>query len=535
MVAVNCGKAVSSGLALNALAQRISCISQSWVVLYLSELDALGPSSRHLDDSNFVVHRHHPGGGSWAMAFVIKRSFSFAVHGLWWSGRVGALHLLHRDALGRFLFNVFVVGCHGPHGEREDFLTDLNAILLKKPRLAKVLMLGDWNVDQLPVLQTDPFSGSRSRRKHHEEERSLLAAFVRAQGLQLRTPRPSPVSSGGSFSDFTTTTAISRIPLGEQARSQKPSCLDYAVVGAKVLKDLQLHWGCAVADHAALFATLAEARQWEVFRNQRWRCNDLNFATRWAYDNVPERLVDFDAVSAYVGDLQAANADVMPRAQRRQAFMSTMVSTAWRRVAATASDSQRICRRNAAWQATLQEQSHVTLQTQTRKLRGGRTLKKQKKLHTIEAVILTEASGAGLAGLRSYNTAQWHREFQSCFESKWGTSNLDKHVRTLDIVLQTECVSLDFCNWETERALQRIRDKGRIDRDGISAGALQVVLRAAPSTVTYALDRLATSTASTSRCVVYGKLQGKKSSTVQAQKRGLPFRCLCDYKSLTSF
>ena len=48
---------------------------------------------------------------------------------------------------------------HGSHGDSLlDSLSDVVVLVKRKPRRAELVLVGDWNVDQLPMLQCDPWS-----------------------------------------------------------------------------------------------------------------------------------------------------------------------------------------------------------------------------------------------------------------------------------------------------------------------------------------------------------------------------------------
>ena len=75
--------------------------------------------------------------------------------------------------------NLFVVGIHNSHGEAQiDCLADLAYLLKKRPWGSRVLLVGDWNVDQLPTCANDPFSDEPGRGWHHMEERMRLNTLV---------------------------------------------------------------------------------------------------------------------------------------------------------------------------------------------------------------------------------------------------------------------------------------------------------------------------------------------------------------------
>ena len=111
-------------------------------------------------------------------------------------------------------------------------------LVKQRPYRSKVLAVGDWNIDQLPTLDNDPFADRPSREWHHWEGRSRLDSCAGQFRLQILLPEMVASVPGGPLAAL----AISCIPVGEQATIQTPSLLDYTLASEVVVKSSKLHW-----------------------------------------------------------------------------------------------------------------------------------------------------------------------------------------------------------------------------------------------------------------------------------------------------
>ena len=73
--------------------------------------------------------------------------------------------------------NINFVIVHGPHDDQVDFFADLSEVLATRAP-GKTLIVGDWNIDLLPTLSSDPFRDYPKRLERHSERRLLLNAFL---------------------------------------------------------------------------------------------------------------------------------------------------------------------------------------------------------------------------------------------------------------------------------------------------------------------------------------------------------------------
>ena len=136
------------------------------------------------------------------MMFIVRNQFSKHVQSCSWRGRCGAIHLLQRPTSLISGFNIYTLGVHGAHDELLiDTLSDLSYLIRRRPFGSKLVIAGDWNVDLLPSLSVDPWTGVDGRDEHHADRRALLEAF--ADSLRLKTLTPTQTNSvpGGPFSE----------------------------------------------------------------------------------------------------------------------------------------------------------------------------------------------------------------------------------------------------------------------------------------------------------------------------------------------
>ena len=100
-------------------------------------------------------------------------------------------------------------------------------------------MLGDFNVDQLPLESTDPWHHLHDRYSHHFWERAALQNFMDVFGLQLNVPSRAEGVPGGPCAEAILTCCFSRIPEGRQ--QGVPSLLDYSISEPNIIEDSWLN------------------------------------------------------------------------------------------------------------------------------------------------------------------------------------------------------------------------------------------------------------------------------------------------------
>lgn len=95
VVTVNAGRKAAGPEGIESLMCALATAGMAWDALYVKELDGIrsGHVSSGRTRAGHVWHRHYPGAGSCAMAWVIHRRCTATCTGVRWRGRAGALRL----------------------------------------------------------------------------------------------------------------------------------------------------------------------------------------------------------------------------------------------------------------------------------------------------------------------------------------------------------------------------------------------------------------------------------------------------------
>ena len=112
--------------------------------------------------------------------FIIRQCYKPLVRSLEWRGRCGAIHLYQDDPSEGKHMSLYILGLHAHHGDPQiDTFSDVGYLLKHGPWGSKVLVAGDWSVDQLPALDGDPYNLKAGRDTHHKA--GLTAAELSRQ------------------------------------------------------------------------------------------------------------------------------------------------------------------------------------------------------------------------------------------------------------------------------------------------------------------------------------------------------------------
>ena len=182
--------------------------------------------------------------------------------------------------------SLFVVGFHGAHSDAlADSLSDVAALVKRKPRRAKLAIMADWNIDLLPSLSADPFQSKPSREEFHRGRRSTLQTFCDSLRVHIVVPHRVASSPGGPFGELALSVPFTRVPVGDNCEHHLPSLLDYfAVSDENMLEDSVIDW-LPISDHA-LVSGVARCPH-RVFQPQRgkWHCRSWEETRLWMRDN----------------------------------------------------------------------------------------------------------------------------------------------------------------------------------------------------------------------------------------------------------
>ena len=246
MVSLNVGRKLGDSDAWDAFLDDCRLSLRQWEIIFVCECDGVSdevPSPYH---GPHLAIRHWPGPGSWAMTMVINTRIRRYFKCCQPRGRAMRIHL--RDS--RYKTDVSVIGLHGGHGaELGPSLADASSLIRSRKRGTDCIVLGDFNVDQLPVLAGDPWSGLPGRAGHHSFERNLLHAFCERFRLSVEMPKRVVGECAGEHRLVSALCPLTRIPTGEQLGV--PSLLDYGLASPGIILDSAVDWEIAMADHGA--------------------------------------------------------------------------------------------------------------------------------------------------------------------------------------------------------------------------------------------------------------------------------------------
>ena len=153
IIALNAGGALGSADKLKCFETLMGyhCIEAD--LIFFSELDAHMGHKKPVTMYKYEVFRKWAGRGSRATGWAVDKKLLPLIRYRKWAGRCGAL--LIDDHKGN---RIWIVGMHGAHGEAcPDTFADCRRLLSRAPRGCPKIVIGDLNVDMLPVLEVDPW------------------------------------------------------------------------------------------------------------------------------------------------------------------------------------------------------------------------------------------------------------------------------------------------------------------------------------------------------------------------------------------
>ena len=229
-------------------------------------------------------------------------------------------------------------------------MADIAYLIKKRPWGCKVIVVGDWNVDLLPAMQSDPFHTHAGRQWRHLEERVMLRTLSDRFGLDIEVPGVTCSTPGGPFAENCLTASITRIPVGDSADTQFPSCLDYALASPGLVSHSEIHWEAAPADHAitVYFIKAGSHRMRSV--KSSWKCVDETGCLEWLEQHAPLEFQDLEAFHTCVQRCQDAWADVRTCRERRAARLPQHIRDLYAAAADTRNESERQRFQKTAWQ-----------------------------------------------------------------------------------------------------------------------------------------------------------------------------------------
>ena len=308
------GKKLSSIDSQAAFLEDLAHSCTRWDVLYIAEVDGhlFDGSTTDLFGGVYTWKRHWAGVGSVACGIVFKNSFTGLVKSLKFCGR--AVLCVAAVASNTFSANGMEanVVSQGPqarsnacgvnlcflHGSHDDLNGSLSCVasLLKKGRADfQNFLLGDFNVDMLPVATPDPFCPNIDRHMHHRDRRLQLSNLCKTFKLGILPVNQIVGGPGGPFNDICERYPITRLPVGDQ--TGLPSRLDYVFSSRGPDAVVRHVWTDVWADHCLLELTIQACMVSQPRRQKStWHCKDARGLTIALQDTLPTSFSDVTAL-----------------------------------------------------------------------------------------------------------------------------------------------------------------------------------------------------------------------------------------------
>lgn len=380
------------------------------------------------------------------MGLAIPKQFKQFVTNVTWRGRCCGLsiNLLSQKPQWERSACASVVGGHDGntllfiglhHKPGEDIaglLADVLWLIKQAPRGCMVLISGDWNLDVLKWSQGQPSNDS-----HHfispsqaEEEENWLALhnFVQARMLTFRIPEV--MLNAQQFELIHQTTApFSRVPVGSQGLSARPSLIDWSLCSSSLRCQERLDWAGAPGDHAWLLVTVCMIMKKRKQRPQKtWGCGNVDKMCRQLAAFPPD-LANVPAAMASLRSAMIQNANGATAKERKvqrepfairqlRARLHNATDESWR-----VKWQKRLHSARAAWYKTMAEQA-----TATRIYRGG-VVKRRQALWPIRALARPD-------GAVTHSNNEMLQMVGEHFASKWRVEQMQHELLMIRYVLE---------------------------------------------------------------------------------------------------
>ena len=245
VVSWNAGKSLGDEVAWSMLFQLLDEFIAEWDIVFVPECDGhLGDRDICMEEP-YLAYRHWPGAGSFPMAVVSHHRIQRYVRRIEFRGRCGRVHVSDFQNVNACF--IFIQTSHGDN--LPESLADAAFLAHGRPRGSTMAIMGDWNIDILPVRFCDPFADEANRQQHHAHKRMLLESFCDALSLNVFEPhRLEGVPPEPWHEAVLSQALLSRVPIGRQ--HGLPSCLDYVVAQQGCVTDIFLCWSIEGSDHA---------------------------------------------------------------------------------------------------------------------------------------------------------------------------------------------------------------------------------------------------------------------------------------------
>ena len=316
-----------------------------------------------------------------------------------------------------------LVGVHGPHlDDKTDFLSDISLLLGSRSKPGPTSVLGDWNVDVLPLHPHDPFAPRPVDAS--QRERKLLNSWARSSKLQIHLPEFYNDVPGSPWDLECLLCPITRLPDPGDAHS-KPTCLDFSANTPNILSTSACFWYPRVSDHAMTMWKLDLGTHVRFFPKSKWKCTDEQGflqSAKQCMDTAPESVVGFLPFVDIVKSCSNVYAERSCNKMRRFVRVPLQIRSAYRRAHFCSDQSQRPALLKRAWELRkLWSREGIAGRARDR-VDEGKVFVRSKKLFPLHN-ILTSHDSTAQASLRLCDRAQMCSHCAQLLLKKWGGSD----------------------------------------------------------------------------------------------------------------
>jgi len=175
IVSVNLARQLGDAVSLEAFITEMELCMQNWSVMFLAESDFhltadFVPDSDYLQRAQHRYYRHWPGQGSIPFSILVHRSWAPFLRHVEFKGRACRLDFRQsRMITWSTLFLHMTPGDDGFSDAFHEDMFDVAYLANSRPKRSLLVMAGDFNVDLLPTMVSDPFRDLPGRASRHEE------------------------------------------------------------------------------------------------------------------------------------------------------------------------------------------------------------------------------------------------------------------------------------------------------------------------------------------------------------------------------
>ena len=497
VISLNAARALGNHDCMKALVDLLAEDVPNWAAIFISESDSSNADLSFSTDAH-VHERHNPGKGSRPMRWIINSRFKSNIGSVKWLGRSGAL------TLG----SVCLIGTHGGLGDGlAASLVDASTLVRQRDWGTVPVVLGDMNIDILPVQIFDPCAAAPGRREKHKEERGLLYALLAATGLNVSVPCACISAPSGKWRDQCFLAPISRVP--PESSAALPSLLDFCCDRGGLVRSSWLSWSAAPGDHASLIIELGSPLTSRKWCKSHWNITDKIACAKFMATHLASAPDTWAKCLDAVRFAQNMFADHQPcRARSANRFPSEAKDLLL--LAHSLQDDEAKLVRDQAWSLVRSRLKSIAISKLTEAISGGKPPYRASKMFKILSL---SSNGNALN-----NSEEWGPVFQRHYADKWGARNLTARELIMDCCHSTSGLLLNISQEEVRRACASIKHRNRLDRDGVCVNAIALWNETCGEGAASIIAKLMASNTSSQAQIVHARVFGKLSAHTEVDE-----------------